>query len=45
MRDPEPGLLDRGVDPPVGEAKRHRRVVKRDRRRLCRIHRIPSRFE
>ncbi len=38
MLDPEPDLLDRGVDARVGKPKRHRRVVKRDRRWLCLVH-------
>ena len=38
MRDRQPGLFHRGIDPRIGEPKRHRRVVERDRRRLCRIH-------
>jgi hypothetical protein len=44
MLDPEPGLLDRGVDPRIGQTERHRRVVKRDRRRprgyTC-LHALP----
>ena len=35
MRDRKPGLLDRGIDAVVGQPKRHRRIVKRDRRRPC----------
>ena len=35
------GLFDRGIDARIGEAKRHRRIVKRDRIWLCRIHRVP----
>ena len=40
--DGQPGLLDRRIDARIGQAKRHRRVVKRDRRWLLPIiHRDP----
>jgi hypothetical protein len=44
MLDRQPGLLDRGIDAIVGQSERHCRVVQRDRRRLRRVHRVPSRF-
>jgi len=40
MRDRQIGLFDRGVDPVTGQPKRHRRIVQRDRRWHCRLHRI-----
>ena len=42
--DPQGGLFDRGVDAVIGEAERHRRVVKRDRHWLygdIRLHAFP----
>ena len=38
VRDRSVGLLDRGIDAAIGQPKRHRRVVQRDRRRLRRVH-------
>jgi hypothetical protein len=40
----KPGLLDRGVDTHIGQTKRHRRVVKRDRRRSCGLTCLHARF-
>ena len=41
---PQSGLLDRGIEAAIGQAERHRRVVKRDRHRLCRVHPRPLQF-
>src|SRR5258708_21111860 len=41
MRHPKVGLFDRGLDPRIAQPQRPRRIVKRDRIWLCRIHRVP----
>ena len=44
MLDRQAGLLDCGIHPVTGQPERHCRVIQRDRRRLCRIHHVPSKF-
>jgi hypothetical protein len=44
MLDLKPGLFHRGIDPRIGQPKRHRGVVKRDRRRPCGLTCLHLRF-